>query len=261
MLSVCMREPRANFDVPRLVRSENAEESDGALRQSLLIARMRLISHATPSPAIMARMARKAELHVHLEGSIAPETLREIDCSLSLEEIAAATRFSDFEGFIRSYIWVNRHLETPEHYAIAARALFETLTAQEVVYAEITLSVGVILWKQQDFAAIYQALQREAARASIPVRWILDAVRQFGADAARPVFDLAAERVDDGTVGVGLGGFEAQGPAKWFGELFSKARDCGLRLTCHAGETFGPDERLGGARDWRGANRPRNSSD
>jgi len=186
-------------------------------------------------------MARKAELHVHLEGSIAPETLIEIDPSLTLDEIAGATRFTDFEGFLQSYIWVNRRLQSPEHYAIAARALFETLASQDVIYAEVTLSAGVILWKQQDFASIYEALQREAARARIQVRWILDAVRQFGADAARPVFDLAAERVNDGVVAIGLGGSEAQGPAEWFSELFARARDRGLHLTCHAGETSGSE--------------------
>lgn len=185
----------------------------------------------------MARMTPRAELHVHLEGSVEPETLLEIDPSLTREEIAAATSYTDFAGFIQSYIWVNQRLRTPEHYAIAARQLFDRLAGEGVVYAEVTLSAGMMLWKGQDFSQIYDSVQREAMGAKFKVNWILDATRQFGADAAKPVFDLAAERVGDGVVAIGLGGFEAGGPALWFKDLYARARDRGLRLTCHAGET------------------------
>lgn len=189
----------------------------------------------------MARMGPLAELHVHLEGSVEPETLLEIDPSLTREDIAAAMSYADFEGFIQSYIWVNRRLDSPEHYAIAARRFFERLAAQNVVYAEVTLSAGMMLWRGQDFAAIYAALQREAARAKPLIRWILDTVRQFGAEAAKPVFDLAAERVGDGVVAIGIGGAEAKGPAIWFRDLYKEASGRGLRLTAHAGETVGPE--------------------
>ncbi len=185
----------------------------------------------------MATMPPLAELHLHLEGSVEVETLLELDPSLTRPEIAEATRYSDFEGFIRSYIWVNRKLNSPEHYALAARRLFERLASEGVVYAEVTISAGVILWKQQEFLPIYEALQREAGASKLRVRWILDATRQFGVHAAKPVFDLAAELANEGVVAIGLGGFEAGGPARWYGDLYKEARDKGLRLLCHAGET------------------------
>ena len=166
--------------------------------------------------------------------------MREIDPSLSVEEIAAASRYADFAGFIASYVWVNRKLSSPRHYAIAARRLFESLKAQGVTYAEVTVSAGVILWKEQDLAAVFDALVREAADAPLAVRWILDATRQWGAEAARPVFEFAANRQNEGVVAIGIGGFEAEGPAPWFHELYAQARGRGLRLTCHAGETTGP---------------------
>jgi adenosine deaminase/aminodeoxyfutalosine deaminase len=182
----------------------------------------------------------RAELHVHLEGSVEPETLLELDPTLTREEIAAATSYSDFAGFLRSFVWVNQRLRKPDDYARVARHLFERLASEGVSYAEVTLSAGVVLWKQQAFAPVYDALMREAARSPIGVRWILDAIRQFGPETARPVFDLAAERVGDGVVAVGIGGDEERGPARWFAELYRGARDRGLRLTCHAGETTGP---------------------
>ncbi len=178
-----------------------------------------------------------AELHLHLEGSVEVETLLELDPALTREEISRATTYVGFEGFIQSYIWVNRKLNSPGHYALVARRLFERLASEGVVYAEVTISAGVILWKQQDFGPIYDAVQREASSSRIKVRWILDATRQFGVHAAKPVFDLAAELVHEGVVAIGLGGFEAGGPARWYADLYKEARDRGLRLLCHAGET------------------------
>ena len=178
-----------------------------------------------------------AELHLHLEGSIEPETLREIDPSLDPEEIAAATDYTDFTGFISSYVWVNRKLRTPAHYAIAARRLFQSLESQGVVYAEVTLSAGIVYWKKQDLGSVFDALVQEAGRSRVAIRWILDATRQWGVEPARPVFEFAAQRREEGVVAVGIGGFEAEGPALWFRDLYSQARDRGLRLVAHAGET------------------------
>src|SRR5204863_2766893 len=92
-------------------------------------------------------------------------------------------------------------------------------------------------WKEQDLAAVFDALANESTRSPVPVRWILDATRQWGAGAAAPVFEFAAERMSDSVVAIGIGGFEAEGPALWFRDLYARARDRGLRLTCHAGET------------------------
>lgn len=181
-----------------------------------------------------------AELHLHLEGSLEPETLREIEPALTLDEIARETAYTDFVGFIRAFVWVSRKLSAPLHYAIAARRLFESLHSRGIDYAEVTVSAGVVLWKKQDLGAVFDALTREAARSPVAIRWILDAVRQWGAEPAQPVFDFAAERQAEGVVAIGIGGIEAEGPALWFRDLYARARDRGLRLTAHAGETTGP---------------------
>jgi adenosine deaminase/aminodeoxyfutalosine deaminase len=182
-------------------------------------------------------MAPRAELHVHLEGSVETETLLELDPALTREEIAAATSYTDFAGFIQSYVWVNRKLKSPADYGLIARRLFQKLEREGVVYAEVTLSVGTMLWKGHDAGPIFEAVQREAGLARLEVRWIMDAVRQFGAEAAKPVFEIAADRVNDGVVAIGLGGFETGARASDFCELYQRARDRGLHTICHAGET------------------------
>jgi adenosine deaminase/aminodeoxyfutalosine deaminase len=183
----------------------------------------------------------KAELHVHLEGSIKAETLLAIDPSLSRGEIEAHYAGRTFEQFIQGYIWVNRKIEKPQHYALATRHLLERLAAQEVTYAEITLSAGMILWKGQDLSAIYDAIWHESQRSSLKTFWILDAVRNLGAEAAMPVAKFALERRGEGVIAFGLGGDEARGPAEWFRDVFAYARDGGLHRVCHAGETAGPE--------------------
>ncbi len=187
------------------------------------------------------RALPKAELHVHLEGSVEPATLQEIRPSLSLDEIRTHVSFTSFIEFIQAFVWVTQQLSSPEAYAIATRRLLEKLARQNISYAEITLSAGVILWKKQNLAEIFEAISDEAARNdAVKVAWIFDAIRQFGADKAARVFDIAREYRSRGVVAVGLGGDEERGPATWFAKLFEEAMKSGLRLTCHAGETCGP---------------------
>src|SRR5580658_4695798 len=184
---------------------------------------------------------KKAELHVHLEGSIEPETLMAIDPSLARADIEANMRCGSFAEFLQGYIWVTKRLEKPEHYALATRDLLESLAAQEVTYAEVTLSAGVVLWKQQDLAAVYDTVWRESQRSSVKTFWILDAIRQFGPEKGMEVAEFAVSRRDKGAIAYGIGGDEVRGPAHWFRDVFAYARDGGLRLVCHAGETAGPE--------------------
>jgi aminodeoxyfutalosine deaminase len=183
----------------------------------------------------------KAELHVHLEGSLEPETLRELDPRLTVAQIEERYRYEGFDDFILSYKWVTGYLRSPEAYALALRRLLERLAAENVRYAEITLSAGVIVLRGLDFAPIYEALAREASRASLEVCFILDAVRQLGPDHALAVARLAAERAGDRVVAFGIGGIETLGPAEWFAGAFRLVKEHGLRVTAHAGETAGPE--------------------
>ncbi len=98
-----------------------------------------------------------------------------------------------------------------------------------------------MLWKEQDLAAVYEEVWQESQRSSVQTFWILDAIRQFGPEKGMQVAEFAVSRRDQGTVAYGIGGDEVRGPAHWFGDVFAYARDNGLRLVCHAGETAGPE--------------------
>lgn len=182
----------------------------------------------------------KAELHLHLEGAAEPAVIQQIQPGLSLAEIREQYRYADFPAFLQCFKWVARNLSRPEHYAWVAQDLFARLRAQNVRYAEIMISVGVLFWKEQDAAATFEALDEASRDAGFPVRWIFDAIRQFPAKDAMRVVELAKRYQHRGVVGFGIGGNEELGPARNFQTVFAAARASGLRLTVHGGETTGP---------------------
>ena len=180
------------------------------------------------------------ELHLHLEGSVDPATLRMLDPELGLEEAGQPYRFTSFAGFIECFKSIALRLRTPEDYALITRRLVGSLAAQGVRYAEVTLSAGVLLWKGREIAPYYDAVRGASREGPVEIRWNLDAVRQFGPEPAWRVAEFAGQRLDDGVVSIGIGGDELRGPAWWFRDVYKSARSRGLRLTAHAGETDGP---------------------
>src|SRR6478735_3194298 len=91
----------------------------------------------------------KAELHLHLEGSIEPETLHELDPSTSVEDCRALYQYQDFHALLRAFGAIGKRLRGPEDYALITRRLLERLAAQNVRYAEIIVAAGVVIWKEQ----------------------------------------------------------------------------------------------------------------
>jgi adenosine deaminase/aminodeoxyfutalosine deaminase len=191
----------------------------------------------------------KAEIHLHLEGTIEPQTLCELAArrhvALTEEEVAARYRYADFLGFLQAFKWVTQYLQTPEDYQIVALRMFEKLHRQNVVYAEVYFSAGICLWKGMEVDPIFDALEEARLRAEadwgIRARWIFDAVRQFGIEAAERVFRLAARWQHRHVIGIGIGGDEKRGAPAMFQTLFEAARSAGLRLLAHAGENTGPE--------------------
>lgn len=181
----------------------------------------------------------KAELHVHLEGTLDAAVLAEMDERVTAEEVERRYQRGSFDHFLEGFKWAVGHLRTPEHYALAARRYFAKLAAQNVRYVEMTLAAGVVVWRKQDFAAVYEAVARECERAPVEAWLVLDAVRQFGVEHVEQVARLAVERAGDRVVAFGIGGDERMAPAELFEETFRFVRGHGLALVPHAGETMG----------------------
>lgn len=199
------------------------------------------------------RRLPKAELHLHLEGTVTPETLFELSgrhdrAPLSLAQARAVYQYTDFTGFLMAFKAVTEHLRTAEDYELITYRMLRHLAAQGVVHAEVYVAVGVVYyWGITEFEPLFQGMERARRRAEaefgITAYWIFDAVRHFGVEAAARVFRKAAEMRADhpSVIGIGIGGDERQTGADVFRELYEEARTAGLRLTAHAGESVGPE--------------------
>jgi aminodeoxyfutalosine deaminase len=175
-------------------------------------------------PASIASLP-KAELHLHLEGSIQPATVCALTTQhnilLTEDEVRRRYIYRDFAGFINAFKWVTSFLREPRDYALIARDLAEHLLTQGVVYAEVTLSVGVM---------------------RLRINWIFDAARQFGAEAAMDVVSAAQRCQSKAIVAFGIGGDEMSVAAKEFRPVYEQAANNGLHLLMHAGEVGGPEK-------------------
>jgi aminodeoxyfutalosine deaminase len=199
-------------------------------------------------PASVASLP-KAELHVHLEGSIQPATVCRLtaqhNIQLTEDEVRRRYTYRDFAGFIDAFKWVTSFLREPRDYALIACDLCEQLLTQGVVYAEVTLSVGVMLLRKQRPEANFEAILRATepfGKQGLRVNWIFDAARQFGADAAMDVVRAAKRCQSRAIVAFGIGGDEMSVATEEFRPVYEQAASSGLHLLMHAGEVGGPEK-------------------
>jgi adenosine deaminase/aminodeoxyfutalosine deaminase len=199
------------------------------------------------------RKLPKVELHLHLEGTIQPDTLLALSQRHDPEPLTPETArnlylYENFLGFMDSFKAVSARLCGPEDYELITYNMIRDLSAQGVVHAEVYISFGIIYyWKNQDVEPYVEAIERGRVRGEkefgTTVYWLIDAVRHFGAEEAAKVFRKAAELRQQypSIVGIGIGGDEARGSADLFRNSYAEAKAAGLRLTAHAGETLGPE--------------------
>src|SRR6267154_413305 len=209
----------------------------GSRRGKTPVARSCLTDLSRMSPHLLSdRIASlpKAELHLHLEGSLQPATV----CALTArhgvvmteEEVRRRYAYRDFPEFIEAFKWVTSFLREPQDYALIARDLAEHLLTQEVIYTEVTLSVGVMLLRKQQpekhFEALLRATEPFESR-GLRFRWIFDAARQFGVDAAMEVVESARRCHSKAIVAFGIGGNELSIPTEEFRGVYDRAGEVG----------------------------------
>ena len=198
-----------------------------------------------------ARRIPKAELHVHLEGSIRPATLLKLaernGIRLPVQDEAglqAFYQFHNFTQFIQVYMTITGCLRSVDDYRLASYEFGHDCARQNVRYAEVTFSILTnmrltgLSW--QDILSGLNA-GREQARAEFGVewRWVFDIVRDLPT-TQQAVLEIALAARDQGVVALGLGGNERGFPPRLFIETFERARQAGLPRVPHAGENEGP---------------------
>jgi aminodeoxyfutalosine deaminase len=202
----------------------------------------------TPSAFILS--LPKAELHLHLEGAVQPATLVELSRRhdaepLTLEQVHSLYHYEDFTGFLMAFKAVAERLQAPEDYELITYEMMRQLAADGVLHAEAYISAGIVHWRQAEFGPVMAACERGRERGErdfgVSLLWIIDAVRHFGPERVQRVFEEAAALKSATVVGVGIGGDERKAGPELFREQYAYARQHGLRLTCHAGETSGPE--------------------
>ncbi len=206
--------------------------------------------------AEMAFLTRlpKAELHVHLEGSTQPETLlalgREHGVAYPFNDATSARewfRFRDFPHFIDIYDAICDSLLRGSDYGRVAWELALQAQAQQVRYLEVIFSPTTVsnprtpATPDEVMPHLRAVRERALTELGVEVQYSLDVVRGRSVIEVQELVDWACANQGDGLVGINLGGPEVDNPARVYRDQLRQAREAGLRLSLHAGETVGPE--------------------
>lgn len=208
--------------------------------------------------SVEARIAAmpKAEIHVHLEGATTAETYFEIAQRNGVELPAQSLpqwqqffHFASFDHFIEVYVTSTTLLRRAEDYELLLRRFGEQQAALNVKYTEAFVSCSLVPAgaAAADFLnALRRGIDAVERQHGVRVALIGDISRELPQSRHR-VADLVIEGYKRGVfVGLGLGGPEIGFPPELFQDAYARAREAGLHLVAHAGET-------GGAKSVRGA--------
>lgn len=192
----------------------------------------------------------KAELHLHIEGSLEPELMFALGkrnrIALpfdSIETLRAAYDFSNLQDFLDIYYQGANVLREEEDFYDLGMAYFRTAAADHVRHAEIFFDPQTHTDRGIPYSVVIEGLLRAAKDAEalgLSVSIIHSFLRHLSEEAAFDSLKMAEPYLDR-ILGVGLDSSEVGHPPSKFARVFARARDMGLKLTCHAGEEGPPD--------------------
>jgi aminodeoxyfutalosine deaminase len=195
----------------------------------------------------------KAELHVHLEGSVYPETMldlaRKHDVRLPIGDVDAARQwfqFRDFPHFVEIYLSICSVLLDEEDYARISFEQAVRARQENILYQEVTFAPASFIDPRSSalpdvvLAGLREGRRRAQEELGVTLEFILDPVRTRSEEEVMLLARWCAENLGDGLVGFGLGGIELGNPPDRFADAFAYVSDAGARLSLHAGETDGP---------------------
>jgi len=193
----------------------------------------------------------KVELHVHIEGSIRPETVLKLAKKNGIplpadtvEGLRQWYSFRDFPHFVEVYVAVSRCIQTAEDVELVVREFLEGQAAQSVLHTEATYTASTmekyagIPWPDQ-LAALQRARQYGKDELGVTCDFIIDIVRGDPPERARQVAEWVKDGFGNGVCALGLAGEERLGEGM-YGETFAWIADQGIPVVAHAGETMGP---------------------
>ena len=192
----------------------------------------------------------KAEIHVHHVGSASPRIVSELAARhpgtvpSDPDALREFYRFRDFAHFVEVYLAVVDLIREPEDVRLLTYEVAVEMAAQNVRYAEMTLTPHTSVMAGVPIEAFVEAVEdaRTAAERDLGIRmrWVYDIPGEFGLPAAEATATYALEHAPDTLIGFGLGGPEIGVERPQFEPVFSRARAAGLHSVPHAGETTGP---------------------
>lgn len=193
----------------------------------------------------------KAELHIHIEGSLEPELIfalaqrNQVPLAYgSVEELRAAYAFTDLQSFLDIYYAGASVLLHEADFHAMAMAYLERAAADNVVRAEIFFDpqthtdrgVGI----DQVILGLSRACREARERWGISAVLILSFLRHLSEESALATLE-AALPYREHFIGVGLDSSELGNPPEKFVQVFARSRELGLHLVAHAGEEGPPD--------------------
>ncbi len=192
----------------------------------------------------------KAELHLHIEGTLEPEMMVALAARnrvaipfASVEEVRAAYRFTDLQSFLDIYYAGAEVLRTEEDFHDLAAAYFDRAAADGVVHAEIFFDPQTHTHRGIPFDTVarglFAAVEGAQAKHGMTVGIIMSYLRHLDEDDAFATLKLAEPWLDR-FVGVGLDSSEVGNPPAKFARVFAASRERGLKLCAHAGEEGPP---------------------